>query len=112
MDDLKNKPESEMGVPLGGSFGRLISPFEAHELVRRDQAKKKRAAQDAAANERRERREMRHKWFREEAEFERTFPNTAPPRASLAQNIGCVIACLIVFLIVAGFFNFLSSLGV
>lgn len=113
MEDLTNKPESEMGVPLGGSFGRLISPFEAQELVRRDNAKKKLAAADQAAQEKRERRQMRHANIREEVAFDKSFSwNSTPVDApSLSSQIGCAIVCLFIFLAVAGFISFLSSLG-
>lgn len=110
MEDLRNKPESEMGVPLGGSFGRLISPFEAQELARRDKAKKKREATEQAAQEKRERREMRHKWIREEVEFERQHPNTLPtsnPPSFLSQ-VGCVFIALFLIYVIS---TFMASLG-
>lgn len=112
MEDLTNKPESEMGVPLGGGFGRLISPFEAEELVRRDKAKKRKAAQEAAASERREMREMRHKWIREEAEFEKRFSANHSPEEpiSLSNKLGCAALFIVLFLIVSGLITVLESL--
>ena len=102
-----------MGVPLGRSFGRLISPLEAQELVRRDQVKKNQAEKDAAAKERRERREMRHKWEREEAEFDRNFPNTIStvPAPSLSDQFGCAFIALLLFLGIVVFISLLTSLG-
>ncbi len=113
MTDLKNKPESEMGVPLGGGFGRLISPFEAQELVRRDKARERKAKAEKAAQEKRELREMRHKWIREETAFERMFSaNSSSVQApSLADQIGCAFVCLLIFAFFVGCAFFLTSLG-
>jgi len=112
MEDLKNKPESEMGVPLGGSYGRLISPFEAEELRRRDKVKNKKAVAEQAAQERRDRRQMRHKWIREEAAFDKKFQynSTSAQAPSLSSQIGCAIICLFIFLAVSGLFVLLESL--
>lgn len=112
MEDLRNKPESEMGVPLGGSFGRLISPYEAQELNRRENARKKKAAAELAAKEKRERRQMRHAEIREEIAFDKSFSGSQRAEApSLSSQIGCAFICLTIFLFLAGFISFLSSLG-
>lgn len=113
MEDLKNKPESEMGVPLGGGFGRLISPYEAEELVRRDNAKKKKAAAEAAAVEKRQRRQMRHAEIREELEYERMFSgNSSPtPAPSFFDQISCAFIFLVIFLTIAGLITLLETLG-
>jgi hypothetical protein len=113
MEDLTNKPESEMGVPLGGGFGRLISPFEAEELVRRDKARARRAAAEKAAQEKREHRELRHKWIREETAFERMYSaNSSSVQApSLSSQIGCALVCLLITAFFVGCAFFLSSLG-
>lgn len=113
MEDLKNKPESEMGVPLGGGFGRLISPYEAEELVRRDTAKKKKADAERAAQDKRERRQRRHAEIREEIEFEKRFSGNSSfvEAPSLASQIGCAFIFIAIFLIVSGFIVVLESLG-
>lgn len=113
MEDLRNKPESEMGVPLGGSFGRLISPFEAQELTRRENARKKKDAAEQAAREKRERRQMRHKWFQEEVAFNKSFSGSQKrvEAPSLLSQIGCAFVCLTIFMFLAGFISFLTSLG-
>lgn len=111
MENLKNKPESEMGVPLGGSYGRLISPFEAEELRRRDNAKKKKAAEEQATQEKRERREYRHKWIREEAAFDKQFQynSTSAQSPSLSSQIGCAIIGIFIFLSISVLIVLLGS---